>query len=1153
MNDIRHFVFLWTLVSMTLPWPEPSVAQTAETGALTGTLSAVRHAALPEVNIHLTDEATGQTRTTVSQNDGRFAFLLLAPGTYHIEAEKKDFRPTTVLDIRINVAEITKVDVVMAIGSVTQSISVQAVPTLAQTESSTLGRAVNEEAVTNLPLVTRNYTQIIGLSPGVGAPVTNATDLGRGNGGLSPTQGTSGTFVHGARSFDNNYQINGISVNDNQATGNSSGGIPIPNADTIEEFKVQTGLYDAAFGHNAGASVGIITKGGSDQFHGTVFEFFRNEALNANDFFFNRTNQERPVLRQNQFGFTLGGPVRKDKLLFFTSYQGTRQLNGASEDVSTTCSASLFSPPLTNDRSAAALGALFAGQSGALGGVAIEADGSNINPVALALLQFKLPNGNFLVPTPQVVKSSMPFASQGFSTFSEPCAYNEDQFMTNLDYLPSPKSKFSGRFFFADSKESVSFPVGVFIPPGNVPGFPLGNIDHFRVFSLAHTYVFSSQLLNQVRVGFNRIFSNQAATSPYKFSDVGISEVPQSNDLPAITIEGSINMGPGYPIQFAQNSYSFEDSLSYVHGRNSMRFGGGITRLQNNISKLSLGGSLTFLSWPDFLLGMSAAENGSGFSNVFASVDGFGLFDRAWRAWEGNLYYEDDIKVASTFTLNAGLRYERLGFYDDIHGRNSSFDPELANPNPPFSGSIQGYVVASNFEGTVPSGVVRANNPYAVKGEGQNTWGPRLGFSWQVLPHTAKFLLRGGYGTYYSRPTGEAFLQGFVGAPFGTVRANVGTTNAAATFANPFPPAPSPFPYFPPYSPTTSLSVSDVAQDFRPAIVQQYSLNLQTIIARDFLLEVGYVGTRGTHLLRQRSLDQALSASPTDPIRGITSNTVANIPQREPFLGFPPDSLVQMESGGASWYNGLEVSLTKRFSHGLQFLGSYTYSKTLDTDAAQVNTTAGGNGITIGNQNNSDARYGLADYSRPQRFVLSYVYELPKPKITKGIVAYLLSGWATAGVLTIQSGQAVTILDTNANNVFGISEDRASIVPGCKASQLVTPGPVNNKLNDYFNAACFMTPAVIGADGIGTGFGNSGVGIVRGPAERNIDIAIIKSTTIAWPTEIANIEFRTEMFNAFNTPQFANPDNNFSSPTFGRISSTAVNPRIVQFALKLNF
>jgi hypothetical protein len=260
-----------------------------------------------------------------------------------------------------------------------------------------------------------------------------------------------------------------------------------------------------------------------------------------------------------------------------------------------------------------------------------------------------------------------------------------------------------------------------------------------------------------------------------------------------------------------------------------------------------------------------------------------------------------------------------------------------------------------------------------------------------------------------------------------------------------------------------------------------------------------------------------------------------------------------MESAGYSYYNGLDASVTKRFSHGLQFLASYTFSRTLDTDGAATNTTAAGNAITIGNQNDPRERRGPPDYSRPQRLTASYVYDLPSPKTKSGFLGHALSGWETAGVLTLQAGQFITILDANVNNVFGISEDRASIVPGCSAGQLGTHGSVNSKLSNYFNASCFMTPAVIGADGIGTGFGDAGVGIVRGPDQRNFDLAIIKKTAIGWPVETANLEFRAEMFNTFNTPQFSNPDNNFTSPTFGQISSTSVNSRVIQFALKFNF
>jgi hypothetical protein len=1144
-----------TAVFISLLCAKANFAQTSATGALAGIVYDPSGAVLVGADIEVTSESTGHKISTVSQANGRYLVPLLPPGSYGIDVRATGFKVATKSGIPVNVVQTTNLDIVMEVGDINQQVTVNAVPVMVQTDSVALGQLVNGKGVENLPLVTRNYTQIIVLSPGTAAGVTNATELGRGSGGTSPTSGTSGLFVNGQRSYDNNFQINGISVNDNENTNVGSGGVPIPNPDTIEEFKVQTGLYDASFGHNAGANVNVVTKGGSNQFHGTLFEFFRNEALNANDFFRKSAGQPRPILRQNQFGFTLGGPIRKDKLQFFTSYQGTRQVNGASNNENTSCSASVFSPPFTSDRSAAALGALFGGRSGANGGVAVAPDGSNINPVALTLLQFKLPNGQFLFPTPQVIHASQPVDSQGFSAFSEACPFTENQFMTNMDYQQSSRSTISGRFFFANGTETITFPPGVAFAPGNVPGFPGPVLNNDRVFSLAHTYSFSPNLLNVARIGYTRIFGFEEATTPFSLSQVGIGTGAQNNNLPSIVVNGSDNLVASGPEKFAQNNITFEDSVFYSHGRHSMRFGGGITRLQLNVGAFVIGANLEFLSWPDFLLGLSAAQNGSPFSNVFFSMDGYGDFDRWGRSWEGSLYYQDDIKLTKRLTLNAGLRYERIGLWSDNGGRNAAFDPQLANPNPPAGGTIQGYVLASNFNGTVPPGVTKADNPFAVRGDGQNTWGPRLGFIWQVLPHSSRFVLRGGFGTYYSRPTGQAWLASVFGAPFSFTRSFTGSANAAATFANPFPPPPSPsqFPYFPPYSPTTEISSFGDGQDFRTAIIQQFGLNVQASLAQNLLLEIGYVGARATHLMIVRSVDQALSASPENPIRGITTNTLANVLQREPILGFAPDSVGELTSRGSSWYNGLNVSLTKRFSRGLQFLASYTYSKTLDTVATNVNQTAAGNAILLGDQNNLRAGYGPANFSRPQRFIFSVVYNLPSPSKTASFYGRLLGGWEVAGVTTIQTGQPLTITDANSDNVFGISEDRASIVPGCTANQLATRGAVTRKLNDYFNAACFMTPAVIGSDGIGTAFGNSGVGIVRGPDQSNTDISIIKRTAIRWPIEAANLEFRAEMFNAFNTPQFSNPDSTFSDSSFGQISTTSVNPRIVQFALKFNF
>jgi hypothetical protein len=334
-------------------------------------------------------------------------------------------------------------------------------------------------------------------------------------------------------------------------------------------------------------------------------------------------------------------------------------------------------------------------------------------------------------------------------------------------------------------------------------------------------------------------------------------------------------------------------------------------------------------------------------------------------------------------------------------------------------------------------------------------------------------------------------------------------------------------------------------------VIQQFSLNVQGELHDGWLLETGYVGTRGTHLVRQRSLNQALPASTNDPIRGVTSNTFANIPLRVPILGVPPDSLQEMESEGSSWYNGLEMSLTKRLSHGLQFLASYTFSKTLDSDGSDINSTSSGNALTLGDQNSPRQRWGRASFDRTHRFVFSTTWMLPSP--VRGVSRAMLRDWSVAAIATIQSGSALTIAQTNSNNIFGISEDRAQLSGTCSKSQLVKEGAVESKLSGYFNAACFTSPPIIGADGIGTAFGNSTTGIVDGPGQANLDLAFSKAIVLNWPVEKSSLQFRAEFFNALNHTQFANPDTNFTSPTFGVISSTAVNARVGQLALRFAF
>jgi Carboxypeptidase regulatory-like domain/TonB dependent receptor len=1132
--------------------------QTTSTGALAGTVLDPSGAELPGVVLLLNDRGTGRTESTISDTHGRFSFLFLSPGTYQLKASKADFDPVSLTALHISLTETLRLELRLQLAAHLEHAVVTSEPAMIQTDSAALGRVVNESSVRELPLVTRNFAQMTGLSPGVSVGVYNAGELGLGGTALSQiAQSNDGIFVHGSRSYDNNFQMDGVSVSDVQGSAAGSGGIPIPNPDGIQEFKVQTGLYDAGYGRYAGANVSLITRTGGNDFHGAVFEFFRNQVLNANDFFLNQAGQPRPALKENQFGFAFGGPIKKEKLLFFASYQGTRQINGLAAGQSRiACTASLIEPPLTNDRSPEALGKLFAGMAGALGGVAVKADGSNINPAALDLLNLKLPDGSFLIPTPQTVDTQKPLAQQGFSVFTKPCDFNENQFLTNADYLTSAKSKISVRFFFSDDDETITFPGNGLNPAGNIPGFPSPSDSGFRVLSLAHSYAFHNGWLNEARFGFVRTRTRTEAQTPFSWSDVGVAEgeMNHNNELPSLNIAGAVSIASGFPRTIAENSFVFGDDLSLVHGTHTVRLGGSITRFQDNIDIVGLGSFVRFLSWPDFLLGLNAESNGTAFSNVFTSFDDFGLAYRAYRAWDGAGFAQDDYRIGKSLTLNIGLRYERIGQFGDKLGRNSSFDLSKADANPPPGGSLAGYIVASNFAGTLPAGVSRANNPFGNYAEGQNTIAPRIGFAWQLVPKSSLLVLRGGYGIYYSQPTGQAFYQNVFGAPYSEFRLNSGQANAAATFQSPFAqpfPTPESFPMFPPYSPTTATTIYGVAPGFRPTMVQQYSLNVQTEFRGSWLLEVGYVGTRGTHLVRQRSLNQAISASLSNPVRGVTTDTIENISLRVPLLGVPPDSLVQMESEGSSWYNGLEVSLTKRLSRGLQFLASYTFSKTLDTDGADINSTSSGNALTLGDQDSPNQRWGRASFDRTHRFVFSETWSLPSP--SGGFERVLLGGWDLAAVVTIQSGSALTISDTNANNVFGISEDRAQLSGACSTKQLVTGGSLESKLGGYFHSACFASPPIIGADGVGTGFGNSGTGIVDGPGQANLDLSCSKTVILNWPIEKSSLQFRAEFFNALNHPQFANPDTNFTSPTFGVISSMAVNPRVIQLALKLAF
>ncbi|HXG92751.1 MAG TPA: carboxypeptidase regulatory-like domain-containing protein [Blastocatellia bacterium] len=1154
---ILSLSIIWLLLTA----PASVFSQTASTGALAGTVSDSNGAVVPDAQVKVINEATGESRTAMTQGNGGYLVPLLPPGSYQVEISKSGFKSAVKTGLRINVTETTKLDVRLEVGEISSTVTITADAELLQTETASLGHVTSRAMVSNLPLVSRNYLQIINLSPGVASEVNNASALGRGGQG-------DDIRTHGSFARDTNIQMNGVQINDLQSSGFFSGGPAVPNPDAIEEFKVQTGLYDASNGRNAGAVVNVVTRSGSNKFHGSLFEFFRNDVLNANSFFRNRAGQPRGVLRQNQFGGTFGGPIKKDRLHFFGSYQGMRQLNGL--DASAT--SQIFLPPFTNDRSRAALGRLFAGQCGFIplaltgscaGAATVAADGSNISPQALALLNLKGPNGEYVIPSPQVVSAGVPFG--GFSAFSIPAKFDEDQFIANFDYQISSNSQLASRFFFANSEQVQP------IPPPNlggagIPGFPLLTDNRVRNYSLAHTHTFNPNLINQAQFGFHRINVPTVQQEIFKWSDIGVNAPPNANPFPEISVQGSLTLGGnGQGLTISQDHYNIQDLLTYIRGRHTLRAGGGVTRTNLNLVDFHFFGGLIFGNWADLLLGrpggpVSSGGSGLPFGNILASIDIPGILDRNWRVFDANAYLQDDIRLTPSLSLFLGVRYERLGNLADENGRNSGFDIRLADPNPPATGTLAGFLVSKDFPAQVPAGVTQLGNNYGVLGKNQNNVGPRVGFAWQLprtaLPLTRRMVLRGGYGMYFSRATGQPFIQLAAGPPFASQRLVQFPANTTLSFANPFGPDLT-FPIFQPYSPTTSLVLNFVDPDYRPPITQQYSFNIQTDLGKNMMLEVGYVGTKGTHLILAHSLNQAALASPSKPIRGETTNTFANVRRRVPILGFAPNGLGDIASSAFSRYDGLEVSLTKRLSSGLQLLAAYTFAHAYSNGA--TNTTAGG-GSVPGDQVNNRANYGRSDFNREHRFVLSYIYFFPSPARFNAFVNTLLGGWAISGVTTIQSGRPLTLTGTNAANIFGITNDRAQLAPGCTHDDLTTRGSVHSRLNNYFNKSCIARNAagsaawpIIGDNGTGTAFGNSGVGIVFGPGQNNSDMAVLKRTPVRWMGEGGNIEFRAEFFNAFNHTQFANPNTNVSAATFGVISATSVNPRIIQFALKLGF
>jgi hypothetical protein len=1201
-NSQRFITALLLCFLACLPLP----AQTSGTGALTVTVTDPSGAVIAGSTVTLTNGATVTRKQTTDAN-GSYTFGLLPPGDYKVSISAPGFKTAEVPSVKVNVSETGVLSQPLQVGEQTQQVQVSANAEVIQTETSTLGGVVGTQTITDLPLVTRNYQQILSLSPGVEASVSDGTALGRGS---------LPTYANGNMDTSNSYQMDGVSVNNyaNSSVEEANsfyGSIPVPNPDALQEFKVQTSNYDSSYGRNSGAAVNVITKSGTNDWHGTLFEFLRNDDLNANTFFANRQGLPRGKLKQNQYGGTFGGPVLKNKLFFFLSYEGTRQVNAVA---SLSTSSVNFPQQLTDNRTAAALGAAFcppnnpAGSPGAAYANAfnpnastplpvtdqVACNGSNISPVALNILNAKLPNGQFAIPSPQSILNAGTTRAVGFSSYSVPAAFKEDQALFNIDYLISPKHTLAMRYFYAD---------GVSTAPFNTAAQPYSDgqrrLTGNQLFSGKLTSLLTTNMVNEAHFSSYYIRAFQASLVPFTAASLGITSATSFNsEVPPITITGLLSLF-GNSVDAASNpqrAYEWSDQVSWSRGRHTIRFGYDQTYIDWRFCSCGKSrGSLTFQTWADFLLGMSAAQNGTAvapfanLSNVFsASASGQSFNDpNLGRENQGFGFVQDDYKVTSTLTLNLGLRWEYDGSPFDtnpLHG-GTNVDWGLLNtvPIPPASGTLVGYSVANNFSGTVPAGVFKRNLNLLTYGHAPfDNFAPRFGLAWQPLGTNSRLVVRGGYGWFYQLNDGQHYLDTLDGnPPLAAAIALTGTSAALATFAVPFnPPATPAFASFL-RTPTSSLRYTAVDPRLITPMTQAWNLSVQYAIKGSLVAEVAYVGNRAEHIDTGTQFNFPMLATPTAPLNCglptgcVTINTSQNATQRVPVIGDSIGGYNMTSNTGDSRYHAVQGTLRKSFSHGFQFQISYTFGHCM-TDVSGLSFTAaqGGNVNWFGALQNRALADAACGYNRPQRLVLNYTYQLPVFHSGRGFAGHALSGWGVSGVTTAQQGLPMTFTDPNGAGVYGLLASPPMLCPGVTFNDIFTSGSVKSRLSNFFNLNAFSDTAatkgsstcalpIVGAfpsPGPGlpaspgaTGYGNVSQNILRGPSQLNFDISIGKRTRVGGIREDATLEFRTELFNAFNHAQFSNPNTVVNSGAFGTIGTTSTGPRIMQFGLKYLF
>ncbi len=1199
--SIRLVVLSFIALAMTLQ----AFGQGGATGAITGTVQDPSGAVIANAEVRIANQDTNVLERTVTTGpDGTFTAPLLPVGTYTVSIQSAGFAEGKLTNIVVRVTETTRMIAKLSTKAVQQKIEVEAAVQAIDTSDATTGQAIESATIRSLPLATQNFQQLLTLSTGAQSDLNAAAQLGRGNVRIQ---------VNGQREDNNNYLIEGISVTDYNVAELTN--TPLPNPDVIQEFKVQTSLYDASQGRNGGGNINAMLKTGADAFHGDAYEFFRNTALDANEYFLKGSGSPRPVIQQNIFGGSLGGPVAPGGKLgfFFVNYQGTRQRSGDSPGTLI----STFIPYVP----AADRGTTPTAEAN----LAADFHVASADPVAVSLLafqsdQFGAPANGYLFPLPSVPAGtclviygcSVPF------TVSKPGKFTDDQFTANWDHdFHGSRDAVAVRFFYSDSEQDIPFGAGGLQASLGAAAstadlnFPYQLPIHDRLFIMSETHVFSPRLVNDFRFGLVHIDNTAINVNPVTVTDAGIDR-PTDNLTQSIYkftfLTSGFQFGPTPQANQSQtqNNYNFVEDLSWVKGAHTFTFGGQYIRVSlNKQFPQVFNGQLFFTntSVTDF-------ANFVGGTPEF-SFGGGGVYNHQYRQNNSAVFAQDDWKASADLTLNFGLRTEFLGAWSDGDCHIGNIESSLTKSNTyPFIypscvdklgvTGLTGNAAGSTFGNSVSTG-----------------WGPRVGFAYDLLGrHTTT--VRGGYGIYYVREDVGAVDQLSFQAPFipivffgqtpgftmsdfftGTPATNPNAVPAAGTLSGEWLPCLAQLTSFPDttgaatyggctgpgVNSTQNLFVLEVPHHFVVPNTQQWNLTIQRELGGHWVLEAGYVGTRGLHLRETRDAIQSVDASPTHPFTvtdtsnntyTITTNTIANAIARTPTPGLNGYSGYQIFANDAySIYHALQATVSRRWGQGY-FQAAYTFSKNID--ATSTGNTAFN--TAYNDQSNINASRGISDFNRPHRLAVSYAYDLPFFQHAAGVKKVALGGWQVAGVSIFQNGLPFSIYDSSSGTAFlGQGSTPllgASLAPGATIASGLSSGDIRSRVvNGYLNGGAF-TPVpylyypntapgqcatLTGPDPSGNtcvvGFGDLGRNIYHGPFQQNWDVSFLKHFKIG---ERQDIRFAADFFNLWNHTNFADPtvtDIETYSPgggsPFGKILGTNGNPRLIQFSLRWAF